>query len=252
MKIEVDSHTHTIASGHAYSTLDENIQAAASNNLKIIAFTEHGPAMPGGPHPWFFQNLRVVPRFLHNVAVLRGIEANILNTSGELDVASDIISQLDIVLGSLHEPLFKPASENANTKAVINAIESGVIDIFAHGGNPAFPIDYNAVAQAAAQCNVLIEINNSSFTTSRPGSKVNCGKLARAVIDSGGSLVFGSDAHIACRVGVFVECLGFARENELPESSIMNTNALHFLRFLKDRGHSGIADFLEIAENNWK
>jgi len=244
MKIEVDSHTHTIASGHAYSTLEENIQAAVKNNLKVIAFTEHGPEMPGGPHPWFFQNLRVVPRFMHNIAVLRGAEANILNASGQLDVTPDITEQLDIVLGSLHEPLFAPASERDNTRAVINAIESGAIDIFAHGGNPAFPIDYRAVAQAAADCKVLIEINNSSFTTSRPGSKVNCGTLARAVIDCGGNLVFGSDAHIACRVGVFDECQEFARNHELPEERILNTDARRFLYFLKERGRAGVADFL--------
>ncbi|MDU6090392.1 MAG: hypothetical protein E6663_03210, partial [Staphylococcus lugdunensis] len=41
-------------------------------------------------------------------------------------------------------------------------------------GNPKFPVDIRAVAEAAAHYNVALEINNSSFTTSRPGSEPNC------------------------------------------------------------------------------
>ncbi len=48
--IEVDSHTHTIASGHAYSSLGENVTAAVTAGIKLLAITEHGPAMPGSPH----------------------------------------------------------------------------------------------------------------------------------------------------------------------------------------------------------
>ena len=47
MKYILDTHTHTLASGHAYSTIDEMIQAAADKGLKLYALTEHAPAMPG-------------------------------------------------------------------------------------------------------------------------------------------------------------------------------------------------------------
>lgn len=53
MQIEVDSHTHTVASGHAYSTLTENAAAAAAQGIKLLAVTDHGPQMPGAPHFWF-------------------------------------------------------------------------------------------------------------------------------------------------------------------------------------------------------
>ena len=36
MKIELDVHTHTIASGHALSTLQEMAQAAAGKGLKLL------------------------------------------------------------------------------------------------------------------------------------------------------------------------------------------------------------------------
>lgn len=235
MHIEVDSHSHTVASGHAYSTLAENVQAAAARGIKLLAITDHGPAMPGAPHFWFFKNMRVIPRIMHGVGVLRGIEANIINFKGELDIDHDTRQHLDIVLASLHEPLLSPATKTLHTDGVIQAMASGHIDVFAHGGNPSFPIDIEEVAKAAARYNVLVEINNSSFTTSRPGSEKNCAALAEAVGRHNGLLTFGSDAHIADKVGVFTECLAFIKRLGFPEKQVINGSGGSFLQFLRTK-----------------
>ncbi len=235
MQIEVDSHTHTVASGHAYSTLAENVRAAAARGIKLLAITDHGPAMPGAPHFWFFKNMRVIPRLLHGVGVLRGIEANIINFQGELDIDQETRQQLDIVLASLHEPIVSPATKSLHTDGVIKAMASGQIDVFAHGGNPSFPIDIEEVAKAAACYKVLVEINNSSFTTSRPGSEKNCAALAEAVGRHGGLLTFGSDAHIADRVGDFTECLAFIATIGFPQEQVISSSAHSFLHFLKEK-----------------
>lgn len=236
MKIEVDSHSHTIASGHAYSTLSENVAAAAAVGLRLLASTEHGPAMPGAPHLWYFMNMRVIPRIIEGVALLRGIEANIVNVTGDLDIDDSLVAQLDLVLGALHEPVIAPSNSADHTRAIIGAIVSGRIDILAHGGNPAFPIDVEAVAAAAATHNVLIEINNSSFTTSRRGSAKNCAALAAAVARHGGCLTFGSDAHIACNIGKFSECLELVRSIGFPEERILSRSSEAFFAFLASRG----------------
>lgn len=55
MKIELDVHTHTIASGHAFSTLQEMAQAAADKGLKVLGITEHSPGVPGTCHPIYFK-----------------------------------------------------------------------------------------------------------------------------------------------------------------------------------------------------
>lgn len=47
MKTLLDVHTHTIASGHAYSTLQEMAKAAKDKGLEILGITEHGPNIPG-------------------------------------------------------------------------------------------------------------------------------------------------------------------------------------------------------------
>lgn len=46
---EVDTHTHTILSGHAWSTLSENCRAAREKGMKGLCLTEHGPAIECAP-----------------------------------------------------------------------------------------------------------------------------------------------------------------------------------------------------------
>lgn len=254
MRIEVDSHTHTIASGHAYSTLAENVTVAAARGLKLLAITDHGPLMPDAPHFWYFMNMRVIPRIIDGVGILRGIEANIVNIAGELDVEQDVLDYMDIVLGSLHEPIIAPTKKTHHTNAVIKAMSSGTIDVFAHGGNPSFPIDAKEVAKAATHYNVLIEINNSSFTTSREGSTKNCATLAEAVADAGGYLTFGSDAHIAQIVGGFKECTTLIEAVGFPKKRILSRDAEKFMRFLEDKNKkTDLSEFTSLfKKNNYK
>lgn len=49
MNIVVDTHTHTLASGHAYSTIIENALSAQNKGLKLLCTTDHAPEMPGAP-----------------------------------------------------------------------------------------------------------------------------------------------------------------------------------------------------------
>lgn len=42
-KILLDVHTHTIASGHAYSCLQEMVKAAADKGLEVLGITVDGP-----------------------------------------------------------------------------------------------------------------------------------------------------------------------------------------------------------------
>ena len=103
MKFDVDTHTHTYASGHAYSTLIENAQQAKENSVKMFCTTDHAESMPGAPNFWFFSNQKILPRFLSEVAVIRGIEVNILNINGEIDIPLEVDKNLDWVIASFHE-----------------------------------------------------------------------------------------------------------------------------------------------------
>ena len=80
----LDMHNHTIASGHAYSTVQEIASVASMKGLKYVGITDHGPAMPGGPHIFHIGNQRVLPKVIEGVQVLKGVEANILDQEGSI------------------------------------------------------------------------------------------------------------------------------------------------------------------------
>ena len=86
MKFLVDTHSHTIASGHAYSTITEMAEAAAAKGLKALALTEHAPEMPGTCGLFYFQNLDVVPRMQKGIRLLMGAEVNIMDPDGTIDL----------------------------------------------------------------------------------------------------------------------------------------------------------------------
>jgi putative hydrolase len=247
MKFVVDTHTHTYASGHAYSTITENAQAAKANGLEILCTTDHAETMPGAPHFWFFSNQRVIPRFLSGVAIIRGIEANILNTCGEIDVNPTSYKALDWIIGSFHEPVFKPANKEEHTEALINVIQSGNIDALGHLGNPNFDFDFEAVAKCAAEHHVAIEINNSTLKGhSRVGSVDRCYGIARAVKAAGGYITTGSDSHFYDTIGEFELTHKLLAEVEMPVEKIITASARQFLDFLALRGREPIAEFSDL------
>lgn len=239
----VDIHSHTIASTHAYSTIHDYIAVARQKGLRLFANTDHGPGMADAPHYWHFVNLRVLPRIVDGVGILRGIEANITTLDGETDCYGQTRESLDIVLAGFHSPVLKPSNREDHTRALIGAIQSGAVDVITHPGNTSFPIDIEAVVKAAARHNVALEINNSSFSLSRKGSEANCQAIIEAARDLGAPLVLGSDAHIAFSLGEFGDALSLIDAAGYPHERLLNTSPRRLLDFLEQRGHTHIPEF---------
>ena len=123
-KYKIDTHTHTVSSGHAYSTVTENAKYAASIGLEIIGMTDHAPKMPGSCGYLHFLNLRILPEYIEGVRVLKGIELNILDSTGKVDMSERILKNLDIAIASLHLPCIDPKSEEDFTETLINVIKN--------------------------------------------------------------------------------------------------------------------------------
>ncbi|QNO14398.1 phosphatase [Alkalicella caledoniensis] len=245
MKFLADLHTHTISSGHAYSTIQEMAKGASDKGLEMLAMTDHGPKMPGAPHLYHFGNLRALPEEIHGVEILKGVEANILDQDGNIDVPEYFQRNLDIVLGGFHYLCFDPGSVEENTKAAINAMKNSKIDILVHPGNPEFLIDPEKVVKAAKEHNVLIEINNSSLTHggSRKGSFENCLEFAKEIVKNDWKVSLGSDAHISYDVGNFEKAYGLIENVGLTKDHIINTDIAKIKEFLRTRNR---ARYLEI------
>jgi len=219
MMYPVDLHMHTVASTHAYSNLHDYIAQAKLKNIKLFAITDHGPDMADAPHYWHFVNMRIWPRVVDGVGILRGIEANIKNTQGEIDCTGPMLTSLDLILAGFHEPVFAPQDQATNTEAMIATI--------------------------AAEHRVALEINNSSFVHSRKGSEANCRAVAAAVRDAGGMVALGSDSHTAFTLGDFNECRKILDEVDFPEDQILNVTPRRMLDFLASRGMEPIPEFAE-------
>jgi len=235
IELVADLHIHTISSGHAYSTVAEIIDCAVHKGLQCIALTDHGPAMPGGPHRYHFGNLFVVPEREKTVEILRGIEANIIDRDGTLDISEYYLQQLDLVWAGFHMPCMQPATRALNTEVLLRTLENPYVDGIVHPGNPDFPIHEEAVVLAAREKGKLLEINNSSFLIRR-GSKTRCLEIARLVRHHGGLVSLNSDAHIAGDVGSSDIALSLAHEAGLSPRQIINTDTAMIHHFLKARG----------------
>ena len=234
MKFVADTHTHTIASGHAYSTVQEIAYSAAEKSLSIVAITDHGPKMKGASTSLHFWNLDILPREIYGVRIIKGAEANIINTEGELDLPEALLKRMEFVIASLHDLVIKPSSIEEHTNALVNVLKNPFVDAIGHPGNPAFPIDVEIVIETAKKYNKLIEINNSSFTM-RKGSEDNCKHILLKCKEYGVRVICGSDAHFSYDVGRFDKVYKLMEETEMPEELVLNTCAQKIEVYLLER-----------------
>jgi putative hydrolase len=232
---QLDIHCHTISSGHAYSTLEENARVAAEKNLKILAITDHAPAMPGGPHPFYFHNMRILPEFINGVRILKGIEANIIDYKGSIDVDEEILVNLEFVIASLHPPCLKFGTRKEHTETLIRAMNHPAINVIGHPGDIRYDFDIKAVVAASKKTGTLLEINNSSLkpTSFRPGGDIMIRKIVEECMKQDVSLIMGSDAHFSADVGNFSEASALLKRLNFPEDKILNHSARSFMNYLK-------------------
>lgn len=234
MKLLVDTHTHTISSGHAYSTIQENAKEAFENGIKMINMSDHGPAMNGAPFRYHFGNLKVIPQVLYGVRVLKGVELNIVSYDGEVDLPLNYLKGLDFVLASFHDICIAPSTIEDHTRAAIKILENPYIDVLAHPGNPQFQIDIEKVVKAAKDNNKLLEINNHSFYV-RTGSEKNCGEILKMCKKYGVRVTTGSDSHISFNIGNFVNVQKLLEEVDMPEDLVLTTSVEKVENYLLER-----------------
>ena len=226
MKIYMDLHTHTIASGHGYSTLKENIEAAQEAGLAYLGLSEHAPAMPGGPHPFFFANYKCIPREYGSLRLLCGVEANIMDYEGSLDLEQGILQRMDYVIASMHVVCVKPGSREENTRASICAMQNPFVTILGHPDDSRYPLDYEELVKAAKRERVALEVNNSSLKPQnvRQNGRENIRTMLRLCKKYDVPVLLGTDSHISCMVGHFEEALAVLGEVDFPGELVMNTN----------------------------
>lgn len=240
MKFLLDMHTHTTASGHAYSSLQENIAVAKERGLTHYGVSDHGPAMPGGAHLYYFQNLRVIPREYQGITVLRGAEANIIDFSGTLDLNTSEFDFIDYFIASAHVPCLRRGTVDENTRALIEAMKNPRVSIIGHPDDGRCPLDYETLVKAAKEHNVLLEVNNSSLNPAgfRQNARQNIISMLKLCMEYEVKVIVNSDAHFSTLVGDFDFAKEVITEVNFPESLIINTVPEAFIQFLKTKENS--------------
>lgn len=226
MKYVLDAHTHTIASGHAYSTLMENVDYAASAGLKLIGITDHGPAMAGGTKPAYFLNFNVIPREIKGVKIKMGAELNILDYDGRVDLDKFYLERMDYAIASLHPPCIPFGTLEENTNAILRAMENPYIKILGHPGDPRYPIDCEAIVNKSEETGTLIEINNSSLIPNgfRKGSEAYITEILKLCLKKQLPIILASDAHFCTHIGDFGYALKLLEEIGFPDELVVNTS----------------------------
>lgn len=235
MNIKVDSHTHTLASAHAYSTISEMAQAAKEKGLELLAVTDHAPALEDSPPALHFMNYHVLPGTLCGVEMLYGTELSILDFNGNVDLDEDILKRQDICIASFHTMCTKPGTMEENTTAYINAMDNPYVNIIGHPDDGNVPVDFEKLVLAAKEKRVLIEINNSSLKTAyfRLHTRENILTILQLCKQYQTMVSLGTDAHFSLAVGDFQETRQILKEADFPESLVANTSAVKFKAALR-------------------
>ncbi len=235
MDYRLDSHMHTVASGHAYNTIMEMAKTAAEKGLELIAITEHSVNMPGTCQLFYFMNLKMVPRRLFGIEVLQGAELNITDYKGSVDLSADVLKNLDVCIASLHLPCIRPGSIKENTAALLSVMENPYVSIIGHPDDGRYAVDYRELAKAAAERHVLLEVNNHSLdpASSRTMARENLITMLKWCEEFGTHVILNSDAHWCGDIADRRFSGPLLEEIRFPEELVVNRDVDLYRSFLK-------------------
>lgn len=234
MRIEVDTHTHTVLSGHAHSTILENAAAAKKNGLKGLVMTDHGPSIPSAPPDFNINTYGFIPEKIHGIRIYRGIESNIISAAGNIDIQEKFLKKLDYVIAGMHEIVMPSGGIEKDTEAAIGALNNKYVDIISHPDNPSYMIDYEVFIKETSRLGKLIELNDHSLEYRKGGienARILLGICKRLNV----RIAVSSDAHFALCIGKVDKALELIRSESFPEELIVNLKAQRFEDYLKER-----------------
>lgn len=239
MKLLGDYHTHTIYT-HGKSTVEENVAQAENLGLKEIAITEHSYKGYNHIKCGDLDKMRAdiaAIKDKYKPRILLGIEANLISTEGDIDIADEELKDLDLVVLGFHKftrvgfkQFFKFVLPNLlrkhptqkqierNTNAYIKAMDKHRVSILAHLGYAGCAVDPVRLAKEAAKRNIYIELN---------GKRINFSKEdIEAMLKTDVMFIIDSDAHSKLAVGKNHRAFNLIEKYNIPRERIANIDQL--------------------------
>ena len=222
-------------------SLEEMVQAGKRLGLQYMAITDHthGLAMTGGSDErQLLQQVAAIEelrRKVTGIEILTGAEVNI-NRDGSLDIADEVLAQLDVVGVAVHSYFSLPRAEM--TQRLIRAMENPHADILFHPTGrvlmkrEAYDLDIDAIVAAAKRTGAVLEIDAFPDRLDLKDDHI------RKVVEAGVGLTIDSDAHSLKHLR-YPNVFGIptARRGWATKADVLNTRPVTgFLRGLKDGG----------------
>ncbi len=256
LTVKVDPHTHTIFSGHAYSTIEENAIHAAEMGMEAIAITDHFSPHFSRADNLFkdfgtILNMSALPKVIHGVRIFSGAEVDIVDFNGNLagydmkghksdkSVVEALLDYIEVSIASVHGfEGYKNGSCLQNTQMYVNVIHNYKVDIIGHADRGGIVYDLKEILKAAKVEGTIIEINEHSFDFDEQTIR-NCRNLAIGCAEEGVPIVVSSDAHSAFFIGKFNRALKMLEEINFPKELVANETLEKFIQILeKKKGRS--------------
>ncbi|HVN93758.1 MAG TPA: DNA polymerase/3'-5' exonuclease PolX [Terracidiphilus sp.] len=237
--IRGDVHMHTTASD-GRNSIREMAEMAAACGYGYIAITDHSKnlAMTNGMDEKRaleqIAQVRVADREMEGkIRIFTGIEVDIL-ADGALDLADEVLAQMDVVIASVHSRFDQPREEMI--ARVIRAIENPYVRILGHPTGrlllrrEPFDLDMPAVLKRAAELGVAMEHNAAPERLDLNDRDL---RLAKEV---GCRIVMSSDSHDSRNLGKMGYGAKQLRRAWLTAEDVLNTReADGFLAGLRAR-----------------
>jgi len=234
--IRGDLHSHTTLSD-GRNSLEEMADAARERGYAYLAITDHSATHGFGDDVsaerlWErIEEVKTLDAKLPRFHLLAGSEINI-GTDGSLDYPDDLVGALDWVIASVHTQFSNDSKKM--TGRVLEAIENPLVDCIGHltgrmlGRREPYPIDIEAVAEAAARTGTMLEINGN------PNRRDLSDRHARLAAEAGAMIVLNTDAHRTRTLDNMQYGIATARRAWLGPDQIANTrNWREFARLRK-------------------
>ncbi|WP_152040588.1 DNA polymerase/3'-5' exonuclease PolX [Salinigranum salinum] len=236
-QIRGDLHTHTEWSD-GRATIAEMLAGAEERGYDYHAVTDHatGPGMVGGvglSDAELEEQADAVEEAADTVEieVFHGVEANV-DAEGGLSVGESLLERLDVVVASPHSALDQ--GREAATERLVRAVEHPEVDVLGHPSGrllnrrPGLELDYERIAEAAAEAGTALEVNANPHRLDLPGPGV------RAAVEAGARVVVNTDAHAPAELDYARYGVHTARRGWAEAADVLNTASVGDLRGFLD------------------
>lgn len=228
MNIVAELHSHTCASGDAFNTLTEMCVQARKIGLQALAITNHTGTLVDTITSVQFRSFRKLPRKVEGIYLISGLEANIIDFEGKLDVDTQTLECVDFRIASKHEPeavTFESrwGTVNENTEMYLGLIKNQHVDCIGHCGNHVVPFHHDPVIRAAAAAGKIIELNVSYIMKSKQSAE-EYWKIMEICKAYENRIAVTTDSHSIYSLGDIQCGLDLLDELQYPEELVINAS----------------------------